>query len=259
MFCIEANCATVSLQGRFASRFFSSLDPNHIAPQRVPFMRIVRLLDEAVVREFKRIVNDNFLLYGSNFVSTNSDFFSNSERRESFGCIVSNMLGQRYFFEDGRTLFMSDRSFREITGGQVLGIEKDREDLEFILAFDQFTGLKTSKNIAEWLRKGHERAGIKPEMISSHSTDGASNAVGSALEFKAITEYLRETEIQHYTCFAHQVNRSAKFASGTGDFAVNQNPDLSLVLNKMHEINGRIIRNEKRLKILFDVQKERNR
>ena len=67
------------------------------------------------------------------------------------------MLGQRYFFEDGRTLFMSDRSFREITGGQVLGIEKDREDLEFILAFDQFTGVKTSKNIAEWLRKGHER------------------------------------------------------------------------------------------------------
>lgn len=99
MFCIESNCATVSLQGRFAQRFFSSLDPSHIAPQRIPFMRIVRLLDMAVSREFQRIVNDNFLLYGSNFVSTNSDFFTNSERRESFGCVVANMLGQRYYFE----------------------------------------------------------------------------------------------------------------------------------------------------------------
>lgn len=127
------------------------------------------------------------------------------------------------------------------------------------MSFDQFPGIKSAKNIADWLRRGHDKAGIKPEMISSHSTDGASNAVGSAMEFKAITNYLRETEIQHYTCFAHQVNRSAKYASGTGDFANPRNETLAAVLSKMHDINSHILRSEKRLAILFQVQEERNR
>ena len=100
MFCVEANCATVCLHGRSALRFFRSLDPSHTPPQRIAFMRIVRLLEQAFFREFKRIVVDNFLLYGSNFVSTNSDFYTNRERRESFGCLVSNMMGSQYtYFE----------------------------------------------------------------------------------------------------------------------------------------------------------------
>jgi hypothetical protein len=98
MFCIEANCSTVALQGRFAQRFFSLLDGSHAPPQRLPFMRIVRLLQQAVFREFARIVNDNLLLYGSNFLSTNSDFYTNSERHASFGCLVSNQLAQKYIF-----------------------------------------------------------------------------------------------------------------------------------------------------------------
>jgi hypothetical protein len=38
-------------------------------------------------------------LYGSDFASTNSDFFTNKERRESFGCIIANMLAQQYNFK----------------------------------------------------------------------------------------------------------------------------------------------------------------
>jgi hypothetical protein len=59
-------------------------------------MRLVRLLEQALFREFKRIVADNALLYGSDFISTNSDFYTNRERRESFGCLVANMLAQKY-------------------------------------------------------------------------------------------------------------------------------------------------------------------
>jgi hypothetical protein len=99
MFCIEANCATVCLQGRHAQRFFQSLDPSHVPPHRVAFMRIVRLLEAAIFREFHRIVNDNALLYGSDFVSTNSDFYTNKERRESYGCLVANMMAQQYLFD----------------------------------------------------------------------------------------------------------------------------------------------------------------
>lgn len=133
------------------------------------------------------------------------------------------------------------------------------ESLEFVLAFNQFPQTKTASNIAEWLRTAHLRAGLKPDYILCHATDGASNAVGSAMEFQAITSEVRQTAIRHYVCFAHQVNRSAKYASGTGDFSVNQNEELSSVLQKTHDINGRIFRNETRLKVLFAIQRERNR
>ena len=98
LFCIESNSAMASLEGRYAVRFFQLLDPLHVPPQRVPFLRILRLLEEAVFREYRRIVNDNVQLYGADFASTNSDFFTSKERRETFGCIVGNMLAQRYHF-----------------------------------------------------------------------------------------------------------------------------------------------------------------
>jgi hypothetical protein len=59
-------------------------------------MRIVQLLEQAVFREYHCIVNDNVLLYGTDFVSTNSDFYTNKERQELFGCLVANMLVQQY-------------------------------------------------------------------------------------------------------------------------------------------------------------------
>ena len=96
LFSIDSNCATSCLQGSFALRFFQCLNKMHTPPYRVAFMRIVRLIQQAVFREYKRIICDNALSYGSKFVSTNSDFYTNSERRQSFGCIVSNMLAQRY-------------------------------------------------------------------------------------------------------------------------------------------------------------------
>ena len=134
-----------------------------------------------------------------------------------------------------------------------------KSDLEFVLAFDQFEDSKTAANIADWLLEGHVRGGLKPSMILCHATDGASNAVGSAPAFEEITRHMRSSLMAHYICMAHQVNRAAKFASGTGDFKENANEELSAVLRKMHDINGRIFRNEERLKVLYKVQKERNR
>jgi hypothetical protein len=102
MYCIEANCATASLQGRHALRFFRSLCPTYSPPSRLAFMRIVRLLDQAVLREYRRIIADNVIQYGMKFASTNSDFYTNKERRESFGCLVANTLAQQYVFEVSR-------------------------------------------------------------------------------------------------------------------------------------------------------------
>jgi hypothetical protein len=74
MMVVESNSAIVSLQGCFSCRFFQALDPNFNPPHSLAFIRIVRLLEKAVFREYKRIIADNVLLYGTNFVSTNSDF-----------------------------------------------------------------------------------------------------------------------------------------------------------------------------------------
>ncbi len=157
-------------------------------------------------------------------------------------------------------MFMSNKTYKETQPkDSILFVEPDKADLEVVLAFDQFGQSKTAKNIAEWLKKGHLRGGLRPEYIMCHATDGASNAVGSAMEFRAIVAEVRETDIRHYTCFAHQVNRSAKYASGTGDFKENKNEELSTVLVKMHEINARVYRNEQRLKVLFRIQEEKNR
>jgi hypothetical protein len=141
----------------------------------------------------------------------------------------------------------------------VLVTPLEKRDLETVIAFKQLPESKTSANIAAWLKTSHTRAGLDPQYIMCHSTDGASNAVGSSMEFQAMTDALKADSIRHYTCYAHQVNRSAKYASGTEDFKENKNVELAKVLKKMHKINARVYRSETRLKVLFEVQKQRER
>jgi hypothetical protein len=134
-------------------------------------------------------------------------------------------------------------------------IESERRDQETVLAFDQFNKAKTSSNIAAWLTTGHARGGIRVDYILWNATDGASNAVGASVEFLANTSKLKEDcNIWHSICMAHQVNRSAKYALGSGDLCINKNEELLAVLKKMHEINGRIYCSETRLEVLFEVQ-----
>jgi glycerate kinase len=90
----------------------------------------------------------------------------------------------------------------------------EKSDLETVVAFEQFPESKTAVNIAEWLKTSHMKAGLKLECIMCHATDGASNAVGSTMEIQAMTDATKADSIRHYTCYAHQVNRAAKYASG---------------------------------------------
>jgi hypothetical protein len=45
LFAVELNMAALALHGPMAKRFFHQLDPLHKAPQNLPFMCLVRLLD----------------------------------------------------------------------------------------------------------------------------------------------------------------------------------------------------------------------
>jgi hypothetical protein len=167
-----------------------------------------------------------------------------------FGCFI---------LQDGRRVFVSNKTYNEKAKSMVATALSEKSDLETVIAFERFNEAKTSRNIAEWLKASHAKAGLNGIFIMCHSTDGASNAVGSSMEFQAMMDAVKTDSIRHYTCYAHQVNRAAKFGSGTGDFVVNENQELSAVLKKLHEINGRVYRSEARLKVLFAVQAEKKR
>jgi hypothetical protein len=77
------------------------------------------------------------------------------------------------------------------------------------------------------------------------------------INFWAMTDATKADSIRHYTCYAHQVNRAAKYALGTGDFVQNNNAELGKVIKKMHKINARVYRSETCLKVLFQVQKDK--
>jgi hypothetical protein len=98
-----------------------------------------------------------------------------------------------------------------------------------------------------------------PQYVGYHCTDGASNAVKSASEYEALTAMNTSSTVTHQTCLAHQTNRSAKYASGTGGFSNNANERLSDVLGKAHRIIERVHRSSARLDVIRKVQKRANR
>ena len=74
-----------------------------------------------------------------------------------------------------------------------------------------------------------------------------------------MTEAECSTNITHEKCHAHQNNRAAKYASGTGGFVSNANLDLSRVLEKSHGILTRILRSTHQMKVLHNVQETNER
>jgi hypothetical protein len=250
LFTIESGMAAIALQGCFAKRFVRFLDPNHTPPQNRAYMRMVRLLELAFFREYRRLIDNNVLWLGSNFASTNSDFYSNPERRESYGCIVANMSALRYTFKDGRKLFVSKKTINEGANALLSSSLGILQQCETVNSFKRFDSPHTGKAIGEWLVSEHEAKGLLPQYVVFHCTDGASNAVASANVYDLLTELNRETPIDHVKCLAHQTNRSAKFASGTGDFCDNSNPRLSKLLLKCHTIIARVQRSSARIKVV---------
>jgi hypothetical protein len=259
LFAVEANIAAIAIQGAMAKQFFSHLHPLHRPPHNRAFMRMVRLLDLSFFREYKRLVNENVLWLGARFASTNSDFYQCPERREAYGCIVANMCSYKFHFKDGRQLFVSQQTLRQ--GGQSkLAIEKGNlAGMETVLSFKKFDGVKSGVGIGQWMVAEHASKGLLPAYVGYHSTDGAANAVASINHYELMTEMNRDAPIDHEKCMAHQNNRSAKYASGTGDFKTCSNYDLKTVLIKAHNIIHRVHRSPHRIKVVRDVQKAAKR
>jgi hypothetical protein len=259
LFAVEANIAAVALQGSMAKHFFRTLEPLHVPPQNLPFMRMLRLLDLSFYREYKRLIDDNVIWLGSQFASTNSDFYVCPERKESYGCIVANMYSMKYHFDDGQQLFVSKQTLNEGAKKKLNIAEGSLQGLEAVIAFKRYDGKKDGAGIGAWMRSEHESKGLLPQYVGYHSTDGASNAISSANHYDVLTEMNRDSPIHHDTCMAHQNNRSAKYASGTGDFVVCMNEELRDVLQKLHNVIAKVNRSGDRIKVVRDVQRAAER
>ena len=259
LFTIEAGMAALALQGTYAKKFFQFMHPLHKPPHSLLYMRLLRLLELAFSREYLRLISDNVIWLGSGFAATNSDFYQNPERRESYGCIVANMPAFKYTFEDGRRLFVSQQTLNEGASAALSCQSGHLSQCESVISFKHFGQRHTGKEVGKWLVEQHEAKGLLPQYVGYHCTDGASNAVAAANEYRALTEINQSVPINHQPCLAHQANRSAKYASGTGGFARNANVDLSDVLTKTHAIVARMHRSAARLRVLRDVQHEAKR
>jgi hypothetical protein len=130
------------------------------------------------------------------------------------------MFSHEYYFKDGRHLFVSNQTLNQGVRNQLATKEGVLKGCEVVLSFKRFNGAKTGIGVGMWLYDEHLEKGLKPSYVVYHATDGASNAVASANHNRLLAEMngVYESRILHNTCLAHQNNRSAKFASGTGDF-----------------------------------------
>ena len=128
------------------------------------------------------------------------------------------MAARRYTFKDGRKIFVSKQTLNEVAADFLAAPKGLLDQCETVNSFKRYESAHTGKAIGAWLASEHEAKGLLPQYIGYHCTDGASNAVASVNEYEILTEINHDTPINHQKCLAHQTNRSAKFASGTGDF-----------------------------------------
>ena len=96
------------------------------------------------------------------------------------------------------------------------------------------TSPRPGKIIGTWLEESHDNIGCKAEYIGSHVVDGASNAGKSVEVLEWNTRGERSQKIVAGPCDSHNINTTAKQASGLSDHAINLNPDLGKSLKLLH-------------------------
>jgi hypothetical protein len=97
----------------------NELNPKHRPPHRLERNRITEVMIDFVMREMKQIMEERRGVLSHSFLSVNTDFWTDSHRKECFGAIVSDIIAEKYMLDDGRELFMSKKTAKGV-GDQVL-------------------------------------------------------------------------------------------------------------------------------------------
>ena len=99
-----------------------SLDPKHRPPHFLEINRIIEVMIDGAVLEFTRIVNERRALLQKSFISMTTDFVTDPSRRQCFGVVLLDLVAEKYEMTDGRVLFMSRETAREINENELLSV-----------------------------------------------------------------------------------------------------------------------------------------
>lgn len=223
--------------------YLKKIAPRHLPPYRQQRLRILECLIDVAQKELKKIIDERRAVLGTKCCSISIDFWTCSHRKQCFGCIIVDLQANKYTMTNGESMFMSKGTFDRLSkrdGDLFIDHEGVLSDLEYPLNFEQFNDSKTSANVSLWVKESTDEVGIKSDDINVTTADGASNAIGSLVDFELLTRDERSDNQEFEICAAHQNQRSADFASGKGGFAENSNPELSACLNFSHKHQVRL-------------------
>jgi hypothetical protein len=90
------------------------------------------------------------------------------------------------------------------------------------------------------------------------AADGASNAIGSIVEFESLSRPTRLNDVALSICIAHQNEQLGGYASGTIAFAEPAIDKLGSIIDKNHKIQVRMSCSSQRMAVYCDIQTENN-
>ena len=124
----------------FVRCYLLQLNPRHRPPYRLERIRIIECMIDYAKLELGLIMEERRLELLSGFLSGTIDFWTDSHRKQQFGCFVVDMIAEKYDMENGQALFMrrktksklQDDSFANSCAAPVLA------SLEYPMNFEVF-------------------------------------------------------------------------------------------------------------------------
>lgn len=131
---ISSKVALSVLHDEYLKLYVKSLDPHHKIPHHLEVQRITEVMVDVAMTEVTAIVADRRKVLGHDFASLTTDFVTDSNRHESYGVILMELVGEQYQLEDGRALFMS-RATAERMANELLTV-RTYFDVELIKLYN---------------------------------------------------------------------------------------------------------------------------
>ena len=74
--------------------YIHKINPKHSLPHRLERNRIVEVIIDYAIGELSQIAAERRLLLGEGFMSANIDFYTDQHRKDCFGVLVMNLIGE---------------------------------------------------------------------------------------------------------------------------------------------------------------------
>eukprot|EP00956_Cyclotella_meneghiniana_P031770 scaffold84624_cov24-Cyclotella_meneghiniana.AAC.1 len=162
---ISSKVALSVLNDEYFVLYAKSLDPKHKIPHHLEVQRITEVMIDVGMTEVTKIVADRRKVLSQDFASLTTDFVTDSNRHESYGVILMELVAEWYELEDGRVLAMS-RETAERIANLLLTLSPKLANLEYPLIFERFLLPKTIENVVEWMQCSTKCAKARASDIS---------------------------------------------------------------------------------------------